>query len=149
MNNHCCNKCFEQRNGRSVPVGHCNNKQCICHKASTSGSSSISEGDEGIIEIKYSLTMKNQDSWQDRLNWLINGHLTIGKDGRADYEWLDENDQINMRKDLKVFIRNLLKEEQRKGREGFYNDLDSLLVNGNGGGNWRRLIMQLKGKYGR
>ena len=59
------------------------------------------------------------EEWQDRMNWIINGHLTIGRGNIDDpyAEWLTEDDQINMRQNLKVFIRNLLKAEREKAQK--------------------------------
>jgi hypothetical protein len=45
--------------------------------------------------------------------------------------------------DIKSFIQNLLLFQEQRHRE----DLDKLLEQGHGGGNWRRLITMLRDKY--
>jgi hypothetical protein len=92
--NKCCDKCWviaERENG-FIKRDFCNDDNCPCHSQ-----------DEPKAE-----------GWAKALNIKINGYLSVGTDNNSYEEWISEDDQIEMRKDLKEFITEILSSRDKE-----------------------------------
>lgn len=83
--------------------------------------------------------MTNQQTWQERFD--------------EKFEAVYDGTKLQIFRDdhlfpkVKFFIATLLEEQEEKHRADWNSTLEGLLFNGHGGGNFRRLIEQMRKPY--